>query len=52
MHLLRVKTDNPAARFFLLEVKNNNKNPREMGLLSLSNLAIYIKKAKLPGFKG
>ena len=43
MHLSRVKTENQAARFFLLELKNNNKNCREMGLLSLSNLAMHQK---------
>jgi hypothetical protein len=51
MHLSGVKADNPAARFFFsLEVKNNNKNRREMGLLSLSNLAICIKKAEFSSF--
>jgi len=34
--------------FFSLEVKNNNRNNLEMGLLSMSNLAICIKKS---GFK-
>ena len=31
---------------------NNNKNRREMGLLSLSNLEICIKKAEFSDFKG
>ena len=38
---------NQAAKFFLLQVKTILQNHREMGLLSLSNLAIYIKKAVL-----
>ena len=42
---------NPAVRFFLLEVKKIRKNRQEMGLLSLSNLAIHIKKAEFSGFK-
>ena len=30
--------------YFFIRSKNNNKNRREMGLLSLSNLEICIKK--------
>ena len=37
--------------FFSLEVKNNNKNRQEMRWLSLSNLAICIKKTEFSGFK-
>jgi len=36
---------------FFIRSKNNNKNRREMGLLSLSNLAICIKKAEFSDFK-
>jgi hypothetical protein len=50
MHLSRVKTDNPAARIFFSS-ENNNKNRREMGLLSMSNLAICIKKTEFSDFK-
>ena len=37
-------------KFFLLEVITIT-NCQEMGLLSLSNIAIYIKKAEFFGFK-
>ena len=37
---------------FFCHYKNNNKNRREMGLLSLSNLEICIKKAEFSDFKG
>ena len=41
---------NPAARlFFFIRSKNNNKNCWEMGLLSLSNLEICIKKQNSEG---
>ena len=40
---------NPAARDFVIDVRNNNQSPG-IGLLSLSNLAIYIRKAEFPGF--
>jgi hypothetical protein len=40
-------TSNQAAKNFFIRSKNNNK----MGLMSLSNLAIYIKKAEFSGFK-
>ena len=41
---------NQAAKNFIRS-KNNHKINQEMGLLCLSNLAIYIKKAELSGFK-
>ena len=40
------------ALIFFCHYKNNNKNRREMGLLSLSNLEICIKKAEFSDFKG
>ena len=44
MQLRRRYFSNPAAQIFFIRSKNNNKNRQEMGLLSLSNLEICIKK--------
>jgi hypothetical protein len=45
MQLWRRYFSNPAARlFFFIKSKNNKKNCQEMGLLSLPNLEICIKK--------
>ena len=39
------------ALIFLCHYKKNNKNRREMGLISLSNLEICIKKVEFSDFK-
>ena len=41
----------PSSQKIFTKSKNDNKISWEMGLLSLSNLAIYIKKAEFSGFK-
>ena len=52
MHLSKAKRDNPVARFIFIRSKTNNKNRLEMGLLSLLNLEICIKKAEFYDSKG
>ena len=49
---VRYTNTNNCPHFFLPLEVNNNKNCREMGLLSLSNLEICIKKAEFSDFKG
>ena len=52
LFIVRYTETNHCPQFFLPFEVNNNKNRWEIGLLSLSNLEICIKKAEFSGFKG
>ena len=45
------KNKQSSSQIFFIRSKNNNKNRREMKLLSLSSLEICIEKAEFSDFK-